>query len=577
MALLFLTLVSLFSFMPALAKQELCSTVVLHGKNEIEFTAVEKRMVCGDPQLPAYKIIPSYQAALFMTGFLQSRGFLNPEFETIEEVLHVKTGRKSELKLLEVSHDNNKESKIVKDELTRRFEKRMLNPQLLNRLEGEGLHLLRRRGFPCAKVDSQANALDDSVNLSLHRLHHLPFGEIDKEAITGLHDNALDRYYPFRAHDPFDERLLILTEKRMRRDEVVQGTYFLENCSEDGTEFSLAQEFLVGPPRTFRFGFGASTEEGPMARARWSNNRYESMASRLSINMQASFRSQSFTISADQFFWKNNPRQSLLSTLEVVREDQFDYEQLVQRMSPHMKWTHDSRSHFWRYTFGPAFETGTFHFRENNSTRSFATGVIQGSLLGMEHDYEYFDIHPEEGNQLALNMEFRHPAMGFTDSLLKLDTSVVQLTRIGFWDRGNLIAGARLNAGTTWVPDDVSLFSLPPTVKFYGGGSDDVRGFLLRTLPRNNGLGALTKLGMKLELRRTYLWRESLEGFIFTDGAYFGERSWYVRPRLWYTPGMGIRWLSPIGMVQTYWARAYATSPFLDDGNFFFIGLGGTF
>jgi translocation and assembly module TamA len=392
-----------------------------------------------------------------------------------------------------------------------------------------------------------------------------------------LEDNALDRFYPYVANQAFNEDLLTLTEKRMVRSEVVQGTYFLENCSEDGQNFSLKQKFIVGPPRTIRFGAGASTEVGPMARVRWSNNRYKPMASLLSANFQASLRAQAITLTADSFLWKSEPRRSLLSQAEVIRESQIDYEQVVYRLRPHMKWTRDSEGQAKRYTLGPSYEGGRYHSKENSDTKSFSSGIIEGSVQWMSHSYELFDIHPQEGNSFGFNFDFRHPSLGFSDQLLKLDSSYVLLERLTNWGRGSVIGGIRLNAGTTWVSNDVSLEGLPPTVKFFGGGSDDVRGFQLRTLPQNDGLGALSKLALKLELRRTNVYKETIEVFTFIDNAYFGQGSWEIEPELYYSPGLGLRWLSPIGLVQTYIARAYKTNPNQDLGNLYFIGLGGIF
>ena len=148
---------------------------------------------------------------------------------------------------------------------------------------------------------------------------------------------------------------------------------------------------------------------------------------------------------------------------------------------------------------------------------------------------------------------------------------------IGPMGKGDAILGLKLNSATTWIPDDVNISTLPPSVKFYGGGSDDVRGFKLDTLPDNNGLGALTKVGFKFEFRKTYVFIPTVESFTFIDTVYFGYRPWELEKRLWYSPGTGLRWLSPIGLVQGYVARSLSTATIKDDGNYFYLGLGGVF
>jgi outer membrane translocation and assembly module TamA len=241
-----------------------------------------------------------------------------------------------------------------------------------------------------------------------------------------------------------------------------------------------------------------------------------------------------------------------------------------------MKWTRDGWNHHQLYTLGPAYESGTYNTAENTDTKSFATGLLEGSLQYMSHDYELFDVNPEAGDLFGFNFDARHPGLGFTDPLLKLDSTYVKLSRLTNSGRGTIVGGVRLNIGTTWVSDSVGLKDLPPSVKFFGGGSDDIRGFLLKTLPKNDGQGALTRTSLKLELRRTSLFKESIEAFAFLDNAYFGEKSWSSDPRLWYSPGIGFRWLSPIGLLQAYVSRALATAPNEDLGNFLYAGFGGT-
>jgi translocation and assembly module TamA len=572
----FLFLLTIFLTHSVYASDEICSSVILHG-DKIKLDETEKRLVCGDKEVLAYKNIPAYESSFVMTAFLQSRGYLSPKYSYVHDKLHVEVGHKSTVKKITVVSDNDIIRRLVKRELIRLYKRKTLTTSVLNSIEAEALSLLRQNGYPCSKIKAQVDISTENVVIDLGELYYFEFGEIKKEPIPGLRENALDRFYPFQSNDPFNEDLLKLTEKRITRSEVLQGTYFLETCAEDHKSFGLAQQFLVGPAKTIRFGAGASTEVGPMARIKWSNNRYKSMASLLSANLQASLRSQSLTLSADSFFWHNEPRRSLFSEAQIIRESQIDYEQLVYRFKPHMKWTRDSEGHFKSYTIGPSYEGGTFHSEEDANTKSFSSGIIEGSLLWMSHTYELFDVHPEDGDSFNLNFDFRHPAIGFSDPLLKLDSSIVKLERMGNWGRGAIIGGARLNAGTTWVTNTLSGNSLPPTVKFYGGGSDDIRGFQLRTLPHNGGLGALTKLTLKLEARRTYVYQENIEAFTFVDSGYFGQQSWGIDSTLYYSPGVGIRWLSPLGLVQTFIARALTANPNKDSGNLYYVGLGGTF
>lgn len=558
------------------AYDELCSTVRIKNLSKLKLDENERRLLCGDKDSSAYQNIPTYQAQYFLQGFLQSRGHQRPELKIENAVLYADPGKKAKIKKIKLEVKNAELKSEVQQELRRLYNKKLLTTSTLNAIEAEGIAEIRNRGYPCAKVGSVANIDDNIVTLTADRLYFHKFGEIEKEKIEGLRENALDRFYPFIADDPFHADLLKLTEKRMTRSEVVQGTYFLENC--EGEKFDLKQNFIIGPPRTLRYGGGATTEQGPMVRLRWSHNRFHSMASQLSATAEASLRVQSVNLQADSFLWHNEPRRSLLTQAEIVHEDQVKYEQLIYRIRPQIKWTRDSEGYHKTYTFGPSYEGGTYHSSDNSDTRSFSSGIIEGNLQWMSHKYEMFDFLPQEGQLYTYRFDFRHPGLGFEVPLLKMETSAVRAERLTNWGRGTVIGAVRLNAGTTWLNTDrISIESLPPTVKFFGGGSDDIRGFYLRSLPKNNGTGALTRAVAKLELRRTYLFVPSLEAFAFVDGGYFSEEPWQIETPLFYSPGAGLRWLSPVGMVQGFWARGLSSDPYRDSGNLFYVGIGGTF
>lgn len=562
----------------ALAETKVCDRLIIHGDDKnIELSETEKKLVCGDPKNAAYKNIPSYQASYFLTGFFQSRGYLRPSFETKDNVLHAHTGDLVELTKVEIVGGRKKDRKVVKREVERRYLDQVITPDLINAFDDRVEQVLSARGYACPDTKSIVDAQEAAILTELNEGNKYKFGMVEREKIKGLHSHALDRYYPYHADETYNKKMLELNEKRLIRSGVVQGTYYLDNCSPDMKELKLSQYYILGPPKMLRFGVGVSTEQGPMVRFRWSNNRYKSMASILSFNAQASFKTQSINASADSFLWNDHPRRSILSTGSLTRESQVDYEQSSFAVTSQMKWTKDRHAHYQSYLFGPSYEGGTYSTQTISDTKSYSSVAFKGGFEWMSHRYEYFNFHPEAGDIFGMNFDFRHPGLGFSDPILKLDSTYAQFYEFGYWGRGVVIGGARFNAGTSWVSEDVPLQSLPPSLKFYGGGSNDLRGFQLNSLPDNKGLGALTKLGLKLELRRTYVVVESVEAFAFMDYAYFGEKSWSIDETLWYSPGAGVRWVTRLGLIQAFVARGYSNNPYKDAGNFYYIGIGGNF
>lgn len=559
--------------------EKLCPKIYMHSaETDFELSDTEKRLICGDQEEEAYKVIPSYQASYMLTGFLQSKGYSTPRFEYEGDLLHVYPGEQSRVEKIIVEADQAEDSALIEKEMFRKFKGEVITPKLLDQIEAQSLSLLRNHTYPCAKVGSTVDASLGVVTIKANGLVPFMFGEIKKEAVAGLRDTAFDRFYPFSAGDYFSERELTLAEKRFLRSGVVQGTYFQESCDLKNNTFSLSQEFIPGTSRTIRLGIGASTELGPMFRGKWSNQRSGPMASLWEFNVQLSFKNQFAGFTSDRYLWSDAPRRSLLTTVEVERDDQSTYLETTGKIKPHMKWTRDGSSRQWTWITGPTLIVGSYSSNANDSdTKRIKTGAIEGSVESTSHEYEVYDLHPESGDTAQFSFDFRHPALGFVDPLLKLNFTYLKLFQMGSIGRGEAISGVRLNTATTSVPDNISLDSLPPSVKFYGGGSDDIRGYKLSALPANNGLGSLTKVSFKYEFRKTYVFIPTIESFTFIDTAYFGKKSWELDDRLFYSPGTGLRWLSPIGIVQGFWARALSNKTVKDNGNLFYLGLGGVF
>lgn len=576
-----LTSISFTFFLFSCAHKErhydLCPKVSIHSPDEIDLSDSERWLVCGDPQEEAYKTIPAYQAKFSMEGFLQSKGYSKSDIKIEGDKIIVKTGAQTRLRSVVVKSDIALDSENLQTTLYRHYRKEVLTPKLLDDIEKDALKVMRDRGYPCVKVSSLVNVDEGLLTMDVTNLRNFSYGEIPREKIEGVDDRALERFFPFRPTFSFTQLGLDLTEKRMTRAGVVQGTFFKEKCDLSHNDFSMSQEFIVNPPRTIRFGLGASTEVGPMVRAKWSNQRYGKMASMMEASFQSSLKTQTLKLSTDQYWWAHHPRQSVLGELLVERNDQKDFLEMGGALKPHGQWSSDTVKRNWIWSTGPTFLLGSYKSKALNETRKYKTVAIEGKLLTQTHAYEIFDDHPEDGEFQQFNFDLRHPALGFTDPLFKLDYTILKLIYLGHLGKGNAIGGIRINSGTTLVKSSVTPATLPPSVKYYGGGSDDVRGYELATLPANRGAGALTKFSVKLEARKTNFISDNFEAFTFVDSAWFGPRSLKLNKQLWYSPGAGTRWFSPIGMVQTFLARALSTQTPKDDGFFFYLGIGGVF
>ena len=559
------------------ADVNICDDVKILELDEFNLTASEKLLLCGDKRSNAYQYIPLYQKELYLKAYLQARSYLNPKFEIQDNTLLVHLGDTYEVSKVNITSDNNLKTSSLKKDLKRVYRKELLTPQTLNKIENHVKEEFRQVGYACIRPKGNVIIDKNLILIDLKNEKKYRFGVINRERIKGLLPEALDRFYPFERHHVFNSRLLELTEKRFIRSEVVQGTYFTDNCLENPEELAISQFFIIGPPRTIRFGAGASTELGPMFRFKWNNNRFKEMASKLGASLNLSYRVQSLSLRSEQFFWREAPRRSLYSDFTLYREDQKSYEETSLTFDNLFRFTRDKRGKFYSWALGPSYEYGLFSTADNVNTRTYSSIFLKSYFRFMDHDYEFYDIHPEEGNAFNMDLDLRSKNLGFHSDVVRINSDYTHFDRLFYWGKGSVIAGVKALAGTSIVNRDVSLSSLPPVVKFYAGGSDDIRGFDLRSLPFNDGQGALTRLGAKFELRRTHFIKPTLELFTFYDLVFMGEHSWQLDKTYWDSIGVGLRWLSPIGLVQTFLANSYEHVPYENLGPYAFIGLGGSF
>lgn len=563
-----LIIVCLFTINAGFAQN--CPQIEFKGPLKLSLNENELSLLCpiSDGKRQS---IPHYQAKFYLRGFLQSRGHLRPSFEESGSSLEVSPNEKSYLDKIETLRPEPE----LKEEIQRFYEGKIVTPLLLNKIEEFVVGYYKKKGHPCPKSSATFSTDKGLLQIEVLGLEQKKFGEISYEKIPGVHENFIKRFEAFKPHRPYNPLKLELTKKRVFRSSVVQSTYYQKNCGDSKNEFRIKQSFVPGPPRTLRFGVGANTEVGPMARLRWTHHRFGNMASILQANIQASLKEQSLSLGSDIYLWTDSPRRSWKSDFRINRASESDYEEVSSSIEQKIKWTEESLNHHYIWQTGPVLEASWFKTDQNKSRRSLVMPSWQAALKVQSHNYELYDLFPQEGHQVKVSTDLRPTWLNNEFDIYQFEFQSVKLLPLAPWGKGELVAGVRFDYQSTWIDDGIETSSVPPGLRYYGGGDSNNRGQRLNSLPKNNGLGALSHALTRFELRRTHAFVPELEILLFTDFSKFSERPWRLDETLWASPGLGLRWLSPIGPVQAYTARSLKYNPDKDDGLYFFIGLGG--
>ena len=110
---------------------------------------------------------------------------------------------------------------------------------------------------------------------------------------------------------------------------------------------------------------------------------------------------------------------------------------------------------------------------------------------------------------------------------------------------------------------DTDASQLPTSFKQFLGGSSDMRGFPRKSLP-SEGTGSLTKVYLGIELRLNNKLPYNLQPIAFLDFGQLGDLAFDLNATKFYSPGLGIRWQSPIGTVRASAAHGYVIDDELD-------------
>lgn len=285
----------------------------------------------------------------------------------------------------------------------------------------------------------------------------------------------------------------------------------------------------------YTIGLGASTDTGPRFRAGFRNNRLNTRGHRLISDLNLSTVLQG--LSAEYRRPLADPRTDWMSyTAAVTREDNDTFSSDTARTGLRRS-KRLSASWIRTLSLDVTYESYTVGTERDNS-------LLLLPAIAYDHKLADKDLYPDRGRRLGLEARGTSTALGS-------DTSFVQTQVYARWIRAlgaNSRLLARATAGTT-IKDEFN--ELPPSLRFFAGGDESVRGFDYESLgPKDadgNVIGGSNLLVASIEYERRL--KGNYFGAVFVDaGNAFDDVA--VDPAV--GTGLGIKWRSPLGPVRLY-------------------------
>lgn len=364
------------------------------------------------------------------------------------------------------------------------------------------------------------------------------FGEIRIED-NFLEDSLVRAFLEFDTGMPFDSRLL----NQAYSDLSLSG-YFsrieLLPVYEEASNQKIPIRVLLEPADRIEYTIGAgySTDTGPRFRAGFENRRLNSKGHRFKSNIDISPIIQGIT--AEHRRPMADPRSEWLSyTAALTREDSSTFKSDIARVG----FRRSKRiSRNWLRTLSTDFSYERFDVgAESRRTRLTLPGV------SFDHKRADRDIFPTRGRRLTV--DFRG-----TGEFLGSDTSFLQTVANGRLVRSISSKSRLLARATIGITAKSEFDELPPSIRFFAGGDESVRGFGFQSLgPRDdlgNVIGGSNLLVASIEYE--HLLRGNFYGAVFLDaGNAFDNLDFDAAVGA----GFGVKWFSPVGPLRFYLAH----------------------
>lgn len=369
------------------------------------------------------------------------------------------------------------------------------------------------------------------------------FGQVHFDG-SQFREGFLQRYVPFKPGDYFSQEKLLLLQQALNGADYFSVVNVLPDIDDKKNGVVDVKVELSPAKRTVYTGgpfYGTDTGIGIRIgnEQRWVNRRghkwknelvisqnLKTIATLYSVPLPGS-NQRSFNYGAT--YRDSNTDTSKSKTLELVANET-------------RQW------HGWVRTIGVHALDGTFTVGQKNGESADAPGIEHGSSNLF---YPEASLSRKSGdnpvfvrNGWSLTFSARSTVGG-----LLSNAAFSQVTADGkwidsFWGNNRLIL--RSSAGVTWTND---FSSLPPQLRFFAGGDRSVRGYGYQSIGPKNAygrvIGGKNLLVGSSEVEHYFTKQWGMAAFVDAGNAFDGTD---YRPKI--GAGLGVRWLSPVGMIR---------------------------
>ncbi|HGM5579969.1 TPA: autotransporter assembly complex family protein [Pseudomonas putida] len=398
-------------------------------------------------------------------------------------------------------------------------------------------------------VDPQAGVAD--IELVYQSGPRYRLGKVTFGGDAPLDDDLLQRMVGFKPGTPYDSELVA----ELNND--LQSSGYFEGVRVDAAPTAAVDDVVpvdvrldTRKPRTLGLGLGFSTDVGPRGKANWTRHWVNPQGHSYGWETELSAPRQNVGL------WYDIPLDPpLTDKLRFAggyqNEEIAGTDTLSKLLTVGPEW-HSKLPSGWQRVISLKYQREEYRLGDDSGLSNLLMPGVSFSYLRSDNR-----IDPHNGYRLQFDLQAAKEGLGSDTNLVHGNVLLKGLTTLGQNHRflGRVQFGGSATNGYQQ--------NIPPSLRFFAGGDQSVRGYDYQTLsPKNNkgdriGGRYLVAGSAEYQYSLTEKWRVAT---FIDQGNSFNSLE---LPSLKTGVGIGVRWVSPVGPLRLDLARALD-----DDGGF---------
>ncbi|MCG8291740.1 MULTISPECIES: autotransporter assembly complex protein TamA [Pseudomonas] len=413
-----------------------------------------------------------------------------------------------------------------------------------------------RYGFFAGRFERQRLAVDPQAGVADIELIYQSGPRYRLGAVTfggdaPLDNDLLQRMVSFKPGTPYDSELIA----ELNND--LQSSGYFEGVRVDaaptaavGEDIPVAVQLDIRKPRTMGLGLGFSTDVGPRGKANWTRHWVNPQGHSYGWETELSAPRQNVGL------WYDIPLDPpLTDKLRFAggyqNEELAGTDTLSKLLTVGPEW-HSKLASGWQRVISLKYQREEYRLGDDSGLSNLLMPGVSFSYLRSDNR-----IDPHNGYRLQFDLQAAKEGLGSDTNLVHGNVLLKGLTTLGQNHRflGRVQFGGSATNGYQQ--------NIPPSLRFFAGGDQSVRGYDYQSLsPTNNKgdkIGGRYLVAGSAEYQYSIAEKWRLATFI-DQGNSFNSLE---LPSLKTGVGVGVRWVSPVGPLRLDLAHALD-----DDGGF---------